>query len=472
MTAAIGIFIFTLILVIWQPRGLGIGWSASAGALLALALGVVSLHDVAAVTGIVWNATLAFVGIILISLVLDEIGFFEWCALHMARLAGGSRLLLFLAVILLGAAVSGLFANDGAALIMTPIVLAMVRALGGGGRFVLAFVMASGFIADTASLPLVISNLVNIVTADVFGLSFGEYASRMIVPTLVSIGASLLVLGAFYRKDVRGRYRTEEVRAPADAIRDLRLFRLSWYVMGALLAAYFASDLLELPVSLVTGAAALALLGAARRSPAVSIGKVVRGAPWSVVVFSIGMYVVVYGLRGAGLTGALGDALAAAAEHGLLAATMATGIAAALLSSVMNNMPTVMIDALAIQESGVSGPIREAMIYANVIGCNLGPKMTPIGSLATLLWLHVLAGKGVRISWGYYIRAGILLTVPTLLLALFGLYAWLLFLSGGWLSAGLATAIVLVAALGAGWTAFALLRRMRSASEREASIDA
>jgi len=418
MLLAAAIFILTLVLVIWQPKGLGIGWSASLGAIMALLTGVVHLGDIPAVWQVVWNATATFIAVIIISLLLDKSGFFEWTALHVARWGKGRGRWLFTYIILLGASVAALFANDGAALILTPIVIAMLLALGFGPAATLAFVMAAGFIADTASLPLIVSNLVNIVSADFFKIGFNEYAAIMVPVDIAAIIATLVVLHLFFRKDIPKTYEIAKLKMPRDAIQDWATFKTGWWVLALLLVGFFVLEPLGVPVSAVAAIAAFILWWVARRGQAIDTGKVLKEAPWQIVIFSLGMYLVVYGLRNAGLTQLLSGLLNSFAQYGVWGVTLGTGFLTALLSSIMNNLPTVLIGALSIDGSSATGVIKEAMIYANIIGSDLGPKITPIGSLATLLWLHVLAQKNLTITWGYYFRVGIVMTLPVLFVTL------------------------------------------------------
>ncbi|MGU3411481.1 arsenic transporter [Microbacterium sp. M1A1_1b] len=457
---AAAIFVATLVVVIWQPKGFPIGYTALIGAVIALATTVVGLSDIPTVVGIVWNATLTFVAVVLISLILDEAGFFEWAALHVARWGRGNGRLLFVLIVGLGAVIAAVFANDGAALILTPIVVGMLRALKMPQKAALGFILATGFIADTGSLPLVVSNLVNIVSADYFHLGFAEYAAVMIPVGIVSVLASLGMLLAYFGRSIPKRYDVLALTRPADAVKDRATFRAGWVVLALLLVGYFAADPIGAPLAAVAGVGAVVIVLVAARQPAflfaraqaapvlvttggtatvsaagcgagapsgrvIPVWKTIREAPWQIVLFSIGMYLVVYGLQNQGLTDHLASLFGVFGDHGVLVTALGVGFTIAILASLMNNMPTVLIAALAIGGAGATGLTHEVMVYANVIGSDLGPKITPIGSLATLLWLHVLEKKGIHIGWGQYFRTGIVLTVPVLAVTLAALAGWL-----------------------------------------------
>jgi arsenical pump membrane protein len=419
MTLAIAVFLITLVFVIWQPKGLQIGTTAVIGAVVALLVGVVNTTDVISVIDIVWDATLAFIGIIIISMVLDEIGFFEWAAIKMAKLSGGNGHLMFVYILLLGAIVAAFFANDGAALILTPILLAKMKYLKMKPLAIFAFLMAGGFIGDSASNPLVISNLTNIVTVGYFDIGFVEYAKNMFLPNLLSIIASIVVLWIYFRKDIPFSVDVSALPEASSVIKNQTMFKFSWFFLALLMVGYFIGDFYNLPISVFALGGALVFLAIANSYKAVKPIMTIKAAPWQVVWFSIGLYVVVYGLKNAGFTDVIASWIVELKTHGDTVAIIGTGFLSAIVSSVMNNMPTIMIMDIAIDQVGYVG--NEALVYANILGANLGPKMTPIGSLATLLWLHVLAKKGVKITWGEYMKVGLVITPPVLFVALLGL---------------------------------------------------
>lgn len=413
MLLASSIFLITLIFVIWQPRGLQIGTTAVVGAVVAFALGVVSVDDLFAVWDIVWDATFAFIGIIILSLVLDEIGFFEWAALKMAKFSKGDGRRMFVYSILLGALVSALFANDGAALILTPILLAKMRILKLNVKTILAFLLAGGFISDSASLPFVFSNLTNIVTANYFDIGFAEYFANMYIPYIVSVVATIVVLLMVLGKDIPKTVDIDLLMDADSVLKSKTLFYFSWLFLALLLVGYFVGDAYGIPISVFALGGGVAFLLIATLFGSVKPMSIIKDAPWQVVWFSLGLYIVVYGLKNAGLTDYLTIFLNYLNEQGNLIAVVATGFTSAVLSAFMNNMPTVMVMDIALKDIA-----NDAMVYANIIGCNLGPKMTPFGSLATLLWLHTLNQKGVKIGFWQYSKFGLIVTPPILLVVL------------------------------------------------------
>jgi len=413
MILASSIFLITLFFVIVQPKGLQIGTSAIIGAVVAYIFGVVSYEDLFSVFDIVWDATFAFIGIIILSLVLDEIGFFEWCALKMAKFSNGDGVKMFIYSILLGALVSALFANDGAALILTPILLAKMKILKLNAKTILAFLLAGGFISDSASLPFVFSNLTNIVTANYFDIGFGEYLLNMYLPFIVSVVVSIGVLLLVLQHDIPKKVDIDLLQDANNVLKNKTLFYFSWGFLAILLGGYFVGDAYDIPISVFALGGGLLFLLIATLFKTVEPKKIIKNAPWQVVWFSLGLYIVVYGLKNAGLTEYLTTILNSLNTQGDFIAVMGTGFMSAILSAFMNNMPTIMVMDIALKDIGNS-----AMIYANIIGCNLGPKMTPFGSLATLLWLHTLNQKGVKIGFWQYSKFGLIVTPPILFVVL------------------------------------------------------
>lgn len=403
------------------------------GAILALATGTVTWQNIAEVWPIVWNGTITLVALVVISLILDEAGVFRWLALHVAELGMGRGRFLFSLVVLVGAVVSALLSNYGSALVWTPTVIEMLVILGFSPKATLAFVMATGFIADATSLPLPLSNLVNIITSDYFKTSFLRYALVMVPTNFVTVVTSLGVLWFYFDRNIPPTYNLNRlVPICQGAIRDPIVFRWSFVILGLLPIGCLLAKPLGIPVALVAWLAAFVMLALAGRwfhrptRKVIDLSKVLKEAPWQVILYSLGMYLVIIGLRNAGLTALLSHFLAYLSGWGITQATAGTGFLAALLSCVTNNLPAVLINAIAIRDApGIDPAVREAMVYANAIGCDLGAKMTPIGSLATLLWLGVLARKGLRVSLGQYVRMNFILTLPVLFVTLLSLAIWL-----------------------------------------------
>lgn len=402
MVAAAAILVVTLALIIIRPRGLNVAWFAGGGALLALALGLLSAHALLTVARDTWDAAATLIALFILSEALDANGFFTWAALWLARLANGSGLRLYLLALLLTAAIAALLANDGAVLMLTPIFARLLMKIYPARRQQLPYIFAVGFLADAMSALFVPSNLTNIIIADANGLSFARVALWMALPMLAAFVVASMAFGLRFRRALAIPFDVAALGAPAEAIRDGLLFRAGWVALGGLVVGYIVGGQLGLPVSLVAGTAALALLALTQARGVRSAPDALRGAPWGVLIYALGMFVVITAAydaqtlrfltapltQWASASGGRGDALLAGSLPGLLAAGV-------------NNLPAALIGVLALHGAR---SVNQMAVYAIILGVDIAPKMTPFGSLATLLWLGILERNGISISWGCFIR--------------------------------------------------------------------
>jgi arsenical pump membrane protein len=396
------ILVATLALVVIRPRKLNVAWFAGGGALLALALGLLSARALLTIGQDTWDAAATLIALFILSESLDANGFFDWAALRMARVADGSGVRLYALALLLTAATAALLANDGAALMLTPIFARLLTTIYPQRRQQLPYLFAMGFLADAMSALFVPSNLTNIILADANGLSFARAALWM-APPMVAV--FVVAGGAFalrFRRRLGKPYNVLALDAPASAVRDRLLFRAGWVALGGLIAGYIVGGELGLPVSLIAGAAALAMLALTQARGVRSAGASLRAAPWSVLIYAIGMFVVItaaYGARTLNfLTAPLTRLVSAPAGAG---SAVAAGTLLGLLAAAVNNLPASLIGVLTLRSAARASHIA---IYAIMLGVDIGPKLTPFGSLATLLWLGILERNGIHISWGHFVR--------------------------------------------------------------------
>jgi arsenical pump membrane protein len=218
------------------------------------------------------------------------------------------------------------------------------------------------------------------------------------------------------KKDIPKRIDISLLGNHEHSLKNRKLFIYSWFFLIFLLIAYFIGDTLGAPISFFALGGAGIFMIIASKFNAVKPKEIIKNAPWQIVWFSLGLYIVVYGLKNAGLIYYIEMILSYFVKMGDFVSIVGTGFLSAFLSAIMNNMPTVMMMDIALKNVG-----SDMMVYANIIGCNLGPKMTPFGSLATLLWLHILAKKGIKIGFWQYSKFVLIVTPIVLFVTLLSL---------------------------------------------------
>jgi arsenical pump membrane protein len=408
----------TLLAVMLRPRGVAEAVSALAGGALMVAVGAVAPLEAAGLLLGAWNVFAFFLGLMLIAAAADHAGIFDALAWQAARHAGGSRRRLLLNVFAIGIILTAFLSNDATALVLTPIVYTLAVRLELPVR---PYAFACTFIADTASPLLPMSNPINVLVLQRFPASLGQYVQHLVPATLAAVAVNVLAFLVLFRRDLHGGFDAAAVARPAALERAPRLLRFTGWALLALAGGYLVAAWQGWPLGLVALAGAAVLLGGAARWGTLAARQVAREVSWGLFGFVAGFFLVVQGVENAGLAAGLGRALAALADADPLRATLTAVFAGALGANLVNNVPATLVQVAAIDSLPADQP-RALLAYGTILGADLGPNLTTVGSLATLLWLLILRRRGVTISSLDYFRIGLATTPGMLLVAALALW--------------------------------------------------
>lgn len=414
MLYTLAVFVLTLALIMLRPKRVTEWMAAALGGFLMLVAGKVSLPEAAHTLLANWNVFGFFLGLMSISALADAAGFFEWAAFTTARQSGGSARRLFINVFLLGTVITTFLSNDATALILTPIVFTLVSRL---GLSPLPYLYACIFIADTASLTLPVSNPVNILMVDAMRLALPDYLSHLLLSSVLAIAINLVLFLLIFRRAVSVPLAAERLPQPRQAIRHPRYFRFVVVSLSLVAVAYLIVSTLRGPLSLVALGGAFWLLAGGLATRQVSVRWLAKEISWGIFVFIAGMLLVVRGVENAGITALLGRALLQAAGDSPARAVFLNAFGAAIGSNLINNVPAMLVLISTLNSvPGLSPLMQRAIIYSTILGTDLGPNVTIVGSLAKVLWVVILRRRGLEISPLQYFRTGVAVT-PWMLLA-------------------------------------------------------
>ncbi len=410
---AIAIFIFTYILIVAKPKRINEAHAALIGAGLTIFF-LLRPHHVLEALGIstlempeplvtTWNVVIILATLMIISSLLDDYGFFGYCAsyaLHESR-NSGNRLFLYTFIVV---SIISLFAgNDVVILTTTPVIIIFCNKAGINPK---PYMYASFFAANTFSMPLYIGNLTNILIGDSFGLSYFGFTTYMLLPTIAAAFVNYFLIKLIFKRQIPVSF------APPDncitPLRNKFLVALGLAVLLAVIVLGGVANYFRVPLSVVTLSGAAVLLIFERR-PLYRLKRV----SWNVVLFVIGLFIVVKGLEVSDVSGSAGDILFAYTGDNIFATTFLVSLISAFMCNLVNNIPmTAMMLSIIHNASPGQGT---AMAYSLVIGSNLGANFTTFGALAGILWLESARRYGWSTKMTDFLRIGLFVTPVAIL---------------------------------------------------------
>jgi len=453
ITAGI-VFVLTVALLIIRPFKVNEAIPVSIGAVAIFLFGIVSLSDIASILGMVSGAAITILSTIVMSLVLESIGFFKWAAYNLAIHSKGSGKALFWYINALCFLMTMFFNNDGSILITTPIIIQTLNVLHLKTKQKIPYLLSGALIATGASAPIGVSNLANLISLKIVGLDLNAYASMMLIPSMIGLISIALLLFFYFKKDIpvripmmhrdtaawmhhSSRQHGDEKRihplmspsisypANQDQSMDWRMFVICIVIVILTRISFFVLQPLGVSTEWPAIAGALLLIAVRWLRKGVAPTDIVRKTPWHILLFAFGMYVIIYGLYNAGLIDMIISLIGNQVADSRFNAIFLIGFLLTMMSNAFNNLPSVMIGTLSLTEMNLDETILHAGYFSSIIGADIGALILPMGTLASLIWMHILKENKVHFTWKKYIKTTIVIIPISLIVSLLALYMWL-----------------------------------------------
>ncbi|TDK59301.1 arsenic transporter [Bacillus salipaludis] len=434
-------FILTMVLIFLRPKNMNEAIPATIGAIIVFLSGSVSPGDLLDISSKVTGAAITIIATIVMAIVLESFGFFKWTAALMLKVSKGSGIRLFWYTLLLCFLMTLFFNNDGSILITTPILILILKNLGLKNRQKIPYLLSGALIATASSAPIGVSNIVNLIALKIIGMDLYLQTEMMFVPGVLGLLFLAYLLYLVFKKDIPKEIRFHSYSIPLQKNRRYHplqksndsLFQQQKKLMIYMLLfvflvriSLFVASFMGISVSLVAVLGSLVLLIwrwiYLKINPKDVAGKI----PWHILIFAFSMYVIIFGLHNIGLTNYLLIHLKPIVNDSLFHASITMGIITAVLANIFNNHPALMVATLTLTEMGLDPLLLKSVYLSNIIGSDIGSLILPIGTLATLIWMHILKKNHIPISWKDYMKVTIIVIPLTMIFTLISLYLWLL----------------------------------------------
>jgi len=447
-TLVFTIFLVTVLFLLWRPKGINECIPTALGALCIYFFGIVSLADIYKIAGTVTGASITIISTIVMSIVLESVGFFRWTAFNLVEKSKGSGIRLYWNIILLCFSMTMFFNNDGSILITTPIIIEITRVLALKPHQKFPYLCSGAIIATASSAPIGVSNLANLIALKIVNLDLVTYAKLMFVPSMMGLFVISILLFIYFRNDIPERlssysracmllYRNNigmrdhplSNSKNESASMNWSMFRVYVTVIILVRASFFILPNYGIPIEWIAVLGALIMIMIRWYSQGQGAFDVIKKTPWHILIFAFSMYVVIYGVHNVNFTALIIERIKEPVSANLFTAIFIMGTLLSVMSNLFNNLPSVMIGTLTITQMGLDQQYLQVAYLANIMGSDIGSLILPSGTLASLIWMYILRINKIPVTWSKYIGVTILIIPVGLLVSLLSLYWWVLLIS-------------------------------------------